>query len=185
MKKITFAIMGMGNRGTAYAAKALKYPEEMEITAMADTRRVRLDAANKYLNLPEDRLFDSAEALLSQPKLADIMVVATQDAQHKDHAIRAMELGYDLLLEKPISPDLERLMDERSIYQYKSGSSLLPLTGEVENKYVLDTVAPILSEGDVLGCVVFAGDPGQLGSGEVEYKLAQSIAAFLGKHMEF
>ena len=89
------------------------------------------------------------------------------------------------LLEKPISPDLERLMDERSIYQYKSGSSLLPLTGEVENKYFLDTVAPILSEGDVLGCVVFAGDPGQLGSGEVEYKLAQSIAAFLGKHMEF
>ena len=89
------------------------------------------------------------------------------------------------LLEKSISPDLERLMDERSIYQYKSGSSLLPLTSEVENKYFLDTVAPILSEGDVLGCVVFAGDPGQLGSGEVEYKLAQSIAAFLGKHMEF
>ena len=93
MKKITFAIMGMGNRGTAYAAKALNYPEEMEITAMADTRRVRLDAANKYLNLPEDRLFDSAEALLSQPKLADIMVVATQDAQHRDHAIKAMELA--------------------------------------------------------------------------------------------
>ena len=89
------------------------------------------------------------------------------------------------LLEKPISPELEQLMDERSIYQYKSGSTLLPLTGEVENKYFLDTVAPILSEGDVLGCVIFAGDPGQLGSGEVEYKLAQSIAAFLGKHMEF
>jgi len=79
MKKLTFAVMGMGNRGTAYAAKQLKYPEEMEITAMADTRRVRLDAANKYLHLPEDRLFDSAEALLEQPKLADIMVVATQD----------------------------------------------------------------------------------------------------------
>ena len=45
MEKITFAIMGMGNRGTAYAAKALKYPQEMEIAAMADTRRVRLDAA--------------------------------------------------------------------------------------------------------------------------------------------
>ena len=89
------------------------------------------------------------------------------------------------LLEKTISPDLEQLMEERSIYQYKSGSSLLPLTSEVDNRYFLDTVAPILSEGDVLGCVLFAGDPGQLGSGEVEYKLAQSIAAFLGKHMEF
>lgn len=107
MKKITFAIMGMGNRGTAYAAKALKYPQEMEITAMADTRRVRLNAANKYLHLPEERLFGSAESLLSQPKLADIMVVATQDAQHRDHALKAMELGYDLLLEKPISNKLD------------------------------------------------------------------------------
>lgn len=110
MKKLTFAVMGMGNRGTAYAAKALKYPEEMEITAMADTRRIRLDAANKYLHLPEDRLFDSADALLAQPKLADIMIVATQDAQHRDHAIRAMELGYDLLLEKPISNKLEDIV---------------------------------------------------------------------------
>ena len=106
MKKLTFAVMGMGNRGTAYAGKALKYPEEMEITAMADTRRIRLDAANKYLHLPEERLFDSAEALLAQPKLADIMVIATQDAQHKEHALKAMELGYDLLLEKPISNKL-------------------------------------------------------------------------------
>ena len=66
MKKLTFAIMGMGNRGTAYAGKQLKYPEEMEVVAMADTRRIRLDAANKYLHLPEDRLFDSADALLDK-----------------------------------------------------------------------------------------------------------------------
>ena len=107
MKKVTFAILGMGNRGTAYAAKQLKFPEEMEVVAMADNRRCRLDSANKYLHLPEDRLFDSAEAILNAPKMADIMVIATQDAQHKDHAIRAMELGYDLLLEKPISNKLE------------------------------------------------------------------------------
>ena len=110
MKKLTFAILGMGNRGTAYAAKQLKYPDEMEITAMADTRRIRLDAANKYLHLPEERLFDGAEAILSQPKLADIMVIATQDAQHKDHALRAMELGYDLLLEKPIANKLDDIV---------------------------------------------------------------------------
>ena len=110
MKKLTFAIMGMGNRGTAYAGKQLKYPDEMEVVAMADTRRIRLDAANKYLHLPEDRLFDSADALLAQPKLADIMVIATQDAQHRDHALRAMEKGYDLLLEKPIANKLEDIV---------------------------------------------------------------------------
>lgn len=106
MKKVSFAILGMGNRGTQYALKQLKYPEEMEITAIADTRRVRLDAANKYLNLPENRLYDSAEAILAEDKLADVMIIATQDAQHRDHAIAALHKGYDLLLEKPISNDL-------------------------------------------------------------------------------
>ena len=106
MKKVTFAILGMGNRGTAYASKQLKFPEEMEVVAMADNRRERLDSANKFLHLPEERIFDSAEALLSVPKLADVMIVATQDAQHKQHALAAMELGYDLLLEKPISNKL-------------------------------------------------------------------------------
>lgn len=110
MKKVTFAILGMGNRGTAYASKQLKFPEEMEVVAMADNRRERLDSANKHLHLPEDRLFDSADSILSVPKMADIMVIATQDAQHKDHAIRAMELGYDLLLEKPISNKLEDIV---------------------------------------------------------------------------
>ncbi len=51
-------------------------------------------------------------------------------------------------------------------------------------KYAVSVAAPILSEGDVLGCVLFAGPPDQLSSGEAEYKLAQSIAAFLGRHME-
>ena len=107
MRKVTFAILGMGNRGTRYGSMQLKYPEEMEVVAMADNRRERLDAANKYLHLPEDMLFDGADAILSVPKLAEIMIIATQDAQHKEHALKAMELGYDLLLEKPISNKLE------------------------------------------------------------------------------
>ena len=48
----------------------------------------------------------------------------------------------------------------------------------------MSIAAPILSEGDVLGSVLFVGQPDQLVGGEVEYKLAQSISAFLGRHME-
>lgn len=110
MKKVTFAILGMGNRGTAYASKLLKYPDEATIVAMADTRRVRLDAANKYVHLPEERLFDGADSILAQPKLADVMIIATQDCQHKEHALKAMELGYDLMLEKPVSNKLEDIV---------------------------------------------------------------------------
>ena len=107
MQKVTMAILGMGNRGTQYASKQLKFPEELQITAMADNRRIRLDAANKWLNLPEDCLFDGADSILDAPKLAQVMVIATQDGQHREHAIRAMEKGYDLILEKPIAASIE------------------------------------------------------------------------------
>ena len=107
MKRVTFAILGMGDRGTVYAAKVLRFPEQAEVTAMADLRQEQLDSANKYLNLPQERIFHSAKDLLAQPKLADIMVIATQDQQHCEHAIAAMEAGYDLLLEKPIANRLE------------------------------------------------------------------------------
>ena len=94
MSKLTFAILGMGNRGTVYAKTICKFPERACVTAIADTRRVRIDAANKYLKLNEDRIFASADEMLASPKLADMMVIATQDAQHRDHAVRALEKGY-------------------------------------------------------------------------------------------
>ena len=87
------------------------------------------------------------------------------------------------LMDKSISHQLERLMEGRQIYQYKPGETAVPLCAD-SDKYAISIAAPILSEGDVLGCVLFAGGPDQLGGGEVEYKLAQSIAAFLGRHME-
>lgn len=87
------------------------------------------------------------------------------------------------LAEKAISPQMERLMEGRQVYQYKPGEETIPLCAD-SDKYSLSTAAPILSEGDVLGCVLFAGTGDKLTGGEVEYKLAQSIAGFLGRHME-
>ncbi len=87
------------------------------------------------------------------------------------------------LAEKAISPQLERLMEGRQVYQYKPGEETVPLCAD-SDKYSLCTAAPILSEGDVLGCVLFASTGDKLNGGEVEYKLAQSIAGFLGRHME-
>lgn len=87
------------------------------------------------------------------------------------------------LMDKQIAPELERLMESRQIYQHKAGEIGVPLCAE-DGRFFLDIVAPILSEGDVLGSVVFTAPEENLTGGEVEYKLAQSIAVFLGKHME-
>lgn len=87
------------------------------------------------------------------------------------------------LADHPVSQELEQLMEGRQIYQRKAGERAIPLCAEGD-KYVLNTAAPILCEGDVLGCVVFTGQEDSPEGGEVEYKLAQSIAGFLGRHME-
>ena len=88
------------------------------------------------------------------------------------------------LAEKRISQDLEQLMEGRQIYQYRQGETPL-LVSEENEKYFISTAAPILSEGDVLGCVLFASaDPDMSAAGETDYKLAQTIAGFLGRHME-
>ena len=102
----------------------------------------------------------------------------------RDNCIAAAGVPRRELNDQQISPELERIMEGRQIYQHKSGEEPIPLCAE-GGRFFLSIAAPILSEGDVLGCVLFAGlREGDLSGSEVEYKLAQSIAGFLGRHME-
>ena len=108
-KPVTFAICGCGNRGLgAYAAYQNLHPERMKIVAGADSRPERLSMLRERFGVPEEMCFDSDEALLNHPRLADVMIIATQDRQHVDEAVRALDKGYHLLLEKPISPSLSQ-----------------------------------------------------------------------------
>ncbi len=87
------------------------------------------------------------------------------------------------VLDKAVSPELERVMEGRQIYQHKSAQSPIALCAE-DSRFTVGIAAPILSEGDVLGCVVLAGSGESPETGEVEYKLVQAVAGFLGRHME-
>ena len=104
---ITFAICGCGDRGLdAYPLYQKQYPERMKIVAGADCRPERLALLRQRYGVAEERCFSSDEELLAQPKLADVMIIATQDRQHVSAALEALDKGYHLLLEKPISPSL-------------------------------------------------------------------------------
>ncbi len=87
------------------------------------------------------------------------------------------------LTDKNISPALAQILEGRQIYQHQQGTPALPVSDYTDN-YVISTAAPILSEGDVLGCVVFLCKKDALDVGEAERTLAQTIAGFLGRHME-
>lgn len=86
------------------------------------------------------------------------------------------------LMGKRISPELERIMEARKIYQSTGEGPAVPVS-EDSDKLRACVAAPILAEGDLLGLVLFVGD-GDTVTGETEFKLAQTIAAFLGRHME-
>lgn len=107
-KKVTVAIAGLGSRGKDnYAPTAKLFPDKMEIVAIADIDPAKVQEVAKDYNISNDACYSSAEEMLEQEKLADVMFIATMDRQHVRHAIPALRKGYDLLLEKPISPDLD------------------------------------------------------------------------------
>ena len=89
------------------------------------------------------------------------------------------------MVDKRLSERLEAVLEGRKIYQYQTGEPPMPVSDE-SGKFYVACAAPILAEGDVLGCVLFAAEEGDLGSGsgETEYKLLQSMSGFLGRHME-
>ena len=103
MKPVTAIVLGAGSRGSIYAGYAKEHPEQLQIIAIAEPRRDRLEQLADGVGVPAERRFDSWEALLAQPKMADCAFVCTMDDDHTAPAMKAMELGYHLLLEKPMS----------------------------------------------------------------------------------
>lgn len=98
-----FVLIGAGQRGTIYATYARERGHE--ITAVAERDPVRRRIVGDALGVPEDRRFAEGAELLALPRLGEAAIIATMDRDHYAEAIPAMEKGYHLLLEKPISPD--------------------------------------------------------------------------------
>ncbi len=101
----------------------------------------------------------------------------------RDTIIAVAGGGKRELMGKRISSQLEQIMEDRRIYQHTGDDRRIFVT-ESGEKFCAAVAAPIISEGDVLGLVLFVEDGDPQVTGETEYKLAQTIAAFLGKHME-
>ncbi|MGM9537671.1 MAG: stage V sporulation T C-terminal domain-containing protein [Candidatus Onthomonas sp.] len=88
------------------------------------------------------------------------------------------------LWEHRVSSQLERVMEGRQLYQRRPGEEEFLITDSGTCKLTVAMAAPILTEGDVMGCVVLSEkEPGKP-LGETEYKLAQTVSGFLGRHME-
>lgn len=87
------------------------------------------------------------------------------------------------LLEKRNSAELEQLMEQRKSYRYRAGETRLRPVDSVD-RYHLGVAAPIIAEGDLMGCVMLLMNENDTAPTESEQKLAQTVAGFLGKQME-
>lgn len=103
------AIAGLGSRGKdTYAPGAELFPDKMKIVAIADIDPERVENVAARYKVKKEMCFASAEEMIKRDKLADVMFICTQDQQHVLQAIPALKKGYHLLMEKPISPDLDQ-----------------------------------------------------------------------------
>lgn len=111
-KIVRIAIAGVGSRGkNAYGLELLNMKDRAKVVAVADIDPERLALAGDAHGVPDEMRFPSAEAMLAMPRLADAMLICTQDRQHVPHAVAALKRGYDVMMEKPISPKLEDLQE--------------------------------------------------------------------------
>ena len=88
--------------------------------------------------------------------------------------------------DRKISSELEELIEKRSLYMHKEGGSFIRVTED--GSHYISCAMPIISEGDVVGCVVSAkpteGDTADRLAFDIEAKLIQTAAHFLGKQLE-
>lgn len=103
MKKVSFIILGAGSRGNAYGGFSLSHPDRMEIVGVADPIEERRNDARDAYGVAGENVVDDWKKLLDRPKFADAVIIATQDQQHFEPAMAAIEKGYHLLLEKPMA----------------------------------------------------------------------------------
>ena len=104
-----YIIIGVGSRGSIYGNWA--HAHGIEIAAIADIRPDRLKKAAAHWNVPENRCFTDPDPLFALGKIADAALICTQDRDHYNHTMSALKCGYDVLLEKPISPDPKECLD--------------------------------------------------------------------------
>ncbi|MDR0695924.1 MAG: Gfo/Idh/MocA family oxidoreductase [Christensenellaceae bacterium] len=117
---ITVSIIGLGGRGRIYASN-LKSNPNVKIVALCELNEDILNTQGDSLGVDPDMRFTDDTEFFKKGLLSNALVIATGDRDHYSHAVSALNIGYNLLLEKPISPikeeceEIARIATEREL----------------------------------------------------------------------
>jgi predicted dehydrogenase len=102
-RPLTAIVLGAGNRGNVYAGYASAHPDELKIVGVAEPVAHKNERFAKMYGIPDERRFVTWEHALDIPPFADLVFITMPDRLHYLSAMKAIEVGYDLLLEKAIA----------------------------------------------------------------------------------
>jgi hypothetical protein len=103
-KPVTAITLGAGGRGNVYGNFAAKYPDQLKIVGVAEPIPIRNERYTTKHQIANTNRFDTWERVFEKPKFADAIIITTPDNLHYAPCMKALEMGYDILLEKPIAP---------------------------------------------------------------------------------
>lgn len=106
MAPLNAVVLGAGGRGSVYGSFALRYPQDMQVVAVAEPRADRRAQFAGMHDISPENCFSSWQELVAAGKIGDVLINATQDRMHTESTLAALDAGYDILLEKPMSPVL-------------------------------------------------------------------------------
>ena len=115
MNKITCVILGYGDRSSRYAEYAIFHPDELKITGVIDVNEFKRRQAKEKFNLPEESIFSSLDEFLSKKVKCDVIINGTMDNIHYSTTMPLLERGYNILLEKPVTANINELLEIESV----------------------------------------------------------------------
>ena len=118
MKELKVILIGAGNRGKMYVRKMAK-KGGFKIVGVAEPIDDRRNFVKETYGIPEENCYTTWEDILARPKFADIAIVSTSDALHYEPAMKAIGLGYNMLLEKPAAPTPQQCADLANLAKEK------------------------------------------------------------------
>lgn len=108
MKRYSVAVVGCGNRGNSFVGIMQEMPDKYEIVSLCDVNAKQIDKIHSRYGLENTKDFTDEKEFFEE-KHADVIIIGTSDRFHVAQTVRAMDLGYEVLLEKPISDDRDEI----------------------------------------------------------------------------
>lgn len=110
-RQVKVIVIGAGDRGNTYSRYAAAKPDLMQIVGVAEPNQIRRERFAEKFKIASGNQLNTWEDVFKKPKWADAVIITTPDRLHYAPAMKAISMGYHVLVEKPISVSLQECED--------------------------------------------------------------------------